>query len=211
MTRRILDRELNLLDRELTEMGGLCIEGISMAVESLLYKKKREELKLLIHNIERETDRKEVEIERLCTKIILQQQPIAGDFQLISAANHMIADMERIGDQIADIADISCKMKSELHNGQTHIEDMALCVKKMVKESVVAYVERNKVLAEKVIEMDDKVDKLFAKLRSELLIVLYKDISKGEDVLDELIIGKYFERIADHAVNISETVCRACR
>lgn len=206
MSRRILDKELNLLDQELTEMGSLCVEGIGMAVESLLYKNRREELNQLIHEIEEETDEKEDTIKTLCTKMLLQQQPIAGDFRMIAAAVHMISDMERIGDQVVDIADISMEMKCSLNNSQTHIEEMALCVKQMVKDSVLSYVERNRNLAEKVIEMDDRVDSLFAQLKRELLKVLYKDISMGEDVLDELIIGKYFERIADHAVNISETV-----
>lgn len=211
MSRKILDRELEQLDQQLTEMGNLCIEGISMAVTCLLNKEKREELNDEIHEIEKGTDRKEVEIEQLCTKIILQQQPIAGDFQLIKAAVHMIADMERIGDQVVDIADLSCDLNDKIGIGQTHIEDMAICVKQMVKESIVSYVERNKELARKVIEMDDKVDTHFDNLKKELLDILSKDVSKGEDVLDELIIGKYFERIADHAVNICETVEKACR
>ena len=211
MTRKILDRELALLDAALIEMGGLCIEGISLAVTSLVEKDKRDELNEEIHEIEKGTDRKEVEIEQLCTKIILQQQPIAGDFQLIKAAVHMIADMERIGDQIADIADLSCELKDKIGPGQTHIEDMAICVKTMVKESIISYVERDKDLAHKVIKMDDLVDEHFENLKQELLNLVTKDVSKGADVLDELIIGKYFERIADHAVNISETVEKACR
>ena len=211
MSRKILDRELDMLDKQLTEMGGLCMEGISLAVISLVDKDRREELNGEIHDIERETDRKEVEIEQLCTKIILQQQPIAGDFQLIKAAVHMIADMERIGDQIADIADLSCELKDKIGPGQTHIEDMGLRVKTMVKESIIAYVERDKELAQKVIKMDDIVDDHFENLRRELLALLTRDVSKGEDVLDELIIGKYFERIADHAVNICEAVVKACR
>ena len=211
MTRRMLDRELDLLDKQLTEMGGLCIEGISMAVTSLVDKDKREELDAEIREIEKGTDRKEVEIEQLCTKIILQQQPIAGDFQLVKAAIHMIADMERIGDQVLDIADLSCELKDKIGPGQTHIEDMDICVKKMVKESIISYVERDKDLAQKVIKMDDIVDEHFENLKKELLNILTTDVTKGSDVLDELIIGKYFERIADHAVNICETVQKACR
>ena len=119
--------------------------------------------------------------------------------------------MERIGDQVLDIADLSCELKDKIGPGQTHIEDMAICVKKMVKESIISYVERDKDLAQKVIKMDDIVDEHFENLKKELLNILTTDVTKGSDVLDELIIGKYFERIADHAVNICETVQKACR
>ena len=206
MARRILDKELNLLDQELTEMGRLCIEGISMTLESLMNLDKREELCDAICHIEEETDRKEAAIEKLCTKMILQQQPIAGDFRMIAAAVHMISDMERIGDQLRDIGEIALTINGTMENSKTHIEDMAFCVKEMVRESIVSYVERNTTLAYEVIAMDDRVDNLFSQLKRDLLKILQEDISKGEDVLDELIIGKYFERIADHAVNISEMV-----
>ena len=209
MTRIILDRELELLNRELTLMGKLCADGIDKAVESILCAEKRQELKEEIHTIERETDRKERDIENLCMKIILRQQPIAGDLRFVAAAMHMIGDMERIGDQIVDIADISCNTEGKIDNGNTHIKEMGCSVKTMVDASVRAFVKRDTGLADEIICEDDKIDRLFADLKYELIEVLRSSPEKSEVVLDVLMIGKYFERIADHAVNVSENLIKA--
>ncbi len=210
MVRRVLDSELALLNSKLIEMGNLCVDGIDMAIDELFGKgtpeNKAEETEQ-IHMIERATDRKERDIEDLCVNMILRQQPVARDLKVISAALRMISDMERIGDQVADIADIAKKLEGrEIFNMDTHIKEISSEVKKMVIESVEAFVDGDLQKAEKTIADDEKVDALFKKIKSELVRVLYQDISKGEIVLDILMVAKYFERIGDHATNIAQWV-----
>ncbi len=210
MVRRVLDSELATLNRKLIEMGNLCVDGIDLAIDELFGKKRQEEKveeAKKIHDIERATDRKERDIEDLCVNMILRQQPVARDLKVISAALRMISDMERIGDQVADIADIAKKLEGrEIFNMDTHIKEISSEVKKMVIESVEAFVDRDLQKAEKTIIDDEKVDALFKKIKSELVRVLYQDISKGEIVLDILMVAKYFERIGDHATNIAQWV-----
>ena len=139
--------------------------------------------------------------------MILRQQPVAKDLRIISAALRMIADMERIGDQVADIADIAQKLESgEIFNLDTHIKDMANEVKGMVTNSIEAFVNKDVKMATDVVANDERVDQLFVQIKSELLRVLYQDISKGQIVLDILMVAKYFERIGDHATNVAQWV-----
>ncbi len=210
MVRRVLDSELATLNSKLIEMGNLCVDGIDLAIDELFAKQRQEE-KLektkKIHDIERATDRKERDIEDLCVNMILRQQPVARDLKVISAALRMISDMERIGDQVADIADIAKRLEGkEIFNMDTHIKEISSEVKKMVIESVEAFVDGDLQKAEKTIADDEKVDSLFKRIKSELVRVLYQDISKGEIVLDILMVAKYFERIGDHATNIAQWV-----
>lgn len=206
MMRKTFDKELALLNTRLIEMGNMCVDGIDLAMETLFAKVDMESMVNKIHNIERDTDRKERDIEDLCMKMILRQQPVARDLKIISAALRMIADMERIGDQVADIADIAKNLNGNILNAETHIKEMAEETKLMVINSVESFVNKDLDLADKVILKDEKVDQLFVQLKSELLRVLYKDISMGEPVLDVLMVAKYFERLGDHAVNIAEWV-----
>lgn len=207
MMRKVFDKELAMLNTRLIEMGDLCVEGIDMAIEVLFNRENIESKVQLIHTVERDTDRKERDIEDLCVNMILRQQPVAKDLRIISAALRMIADMERIGDQVADIADIAEKLESgEIFNLDTHIKDMANEVKRMVTNSIEAFVNKDVKMAADVVANDEKVDQLFVQIKSELLRVLYQDISKGQIVLDILMVAKYFERIGDHATNVAQWV-----
>lgn len=207
MMRKVFDKELAMLNTRLIEMGDLCVEGIDMAIEVLFNRENIESKVQLIHTVERDTDRKERDIEDLCVNMILRQQPVAKDLRIISAALRMIADMERIGDQVADIADIAEKLESgEIFNLDTHIKDMANEVKKMVTNSIEAFVNKDVKMAADVVANDERVDQLFVQIKSELLRVLYQDISKGQIVLDILMVAKYFERIGDHATNVAQWV-----
>ena len=207
MMRKVFDKELAMLNTRLIEMGDLCVEGIDMAIEVLFNRENNESQVQLIHTVERDTDRKERDIEDLCVNMILRQQPVAKDLRIISAALRMIADMERIGDQVADIADIAQKLESgEIFNLDTHIKDMANEVKGMVTNSIEAFVNKDVKMATDVVANDERVDQLFVQIKSELLRVLYQDISKGQIVLDILMVAKYFERIGDHATNVAQWV-----
>lgn len=207
MMRKVFDKELAMLNTRLIEMGDLCVEGIDMAIEVLFNKENIDSKVQLIHAVERDTDRKERDIEDLCVNMILRQQPVAKDLKIISAALRMIADMERIGDQVADIADIAQKLESgEIFNLDTHIKEMANEVKSMVINSIESFVNKDVKMAQDVVANDEKVDQLFVQIKSELLRVLYQDISKGQIVLDILMVAKYFERIGDHATNVAQWV-----
>ena len=207
MMRKVFDKELAMLNTRLIEMGDLCVEGIDMAIEVLFNRENIESKVQLIHTVERDTDRKERDIEDLCVNMILRQQPVAKDLRIISAALRMIADMERIGDQVADIADIAEKLESgEIFNLDTHIKDMDNEVKGMVTNSIEAFVNKDVKMAADVVANDERVDQLFVQIKSELLRVLYQDISKGQIVLDILMVAKYFERIGDHATNVAQWV-----
>ncbi len=203
--RNRFDRELERLNNELINMGALIERSIDFAVTALI-NKDAESAKRAIE-FDNEIDEKEKEIERLCLKLLLQQQPVATDLRLISTALKMIADMERIGDQAADISEIT------LFIGEYNVifesipfPEMADATKKMVKECIDAFVNRDIDLANKVIDYDDVVDNLFNQIRKELIELVSSKSECGEQLVDFLMIAKYFERIGDHAVNIAEWV-----
>ena len=183
------DEQLALLNKELIEMGALCEQVIALAAQSLT--EGDTALAAGVSPLDEEIDRKEREIESLCLKLLLQQQPVARDLRQISAALKMITDMERIGDQAEDIAEIVALAKETIA---------------MVTDSVDAYVKRDVPLAEKVIAEDDVVDDYFARVKKALISRIAADPADGEFALDVLMIAKYFERIGDHAVNIAEWV-----
>jgi len=202
--RNRFDTQLEMLNSELTDMGPLCEDAIACAVRALLYRDM--ELAEKAKKTEAEIDRMESDIESLCLKLLLQQQPVARDLRLISAALKMITDMERIGDQAADIAEIVTFIDLSKSVGQLHIKEMAEACIKMVSESIESFVRRDLELAKAVIDYDDVVDGLFSKTKAELISLISGDKSCGEQALDLLMIAKYLERIADHATNIGEWV-----
>lgn len=206
MVRKAYDKELALLNSKLIDMGNMCVDGIDYALEGLFDPCDMENLVENVHYIEKETDRVESDIEDMCMKLILRQQPVARDLKVITAAMRMVADMERIGDQVADIVDIAKKIEKKTLGGEIHINEMALETKKMIINSVESFVNKDVKLAQEVVDNDEKVDQLFIQLKSELLKVLYQDISQGSLALDVLMVTKYFERLGDHAVNIAEAV-----
>lgn len=202
--RSYFDKQLSTLNLELVKMGALCEEAISAAAKCL-----NNGDKTLIDKIketERLIDEKEREIESLSMKLLLHQQPVAGDLRMISAALRMISDMERIGDQAADIAEILKFVGSDSKGIAAHIVDMASATKKMVTESVDSFVKRDLGMTHKVMKRDDTVDELFLKVKDELTKAICDNPEEGEIYLDILMIAKYFERIGDHAVNIAEWV-----
>ncbi len=195
--RNRFDEQLALLKKELIEMGALCEEVIAKASEALT----RGDVALAakVAPLDEQIDRKERDIEALCLRLLLQQQPVARDLRKISAALKMITDMERIGDQAEDIAEIVTFLKGRMG-------EMARSTIKMVTESVDAFVKHDIMLAEKVVAYDDVVDNYFEQVKDELIARIAENPDDGEYALDLLMIAKYFERIGDHAVNIAEWV-----
>ena len=155
---------------------------------------------------ERDIDQKERDIESLCMKLLLQQQPVARDLRTISSALKMISDMERIGDQAADIAEITCHVSGPSLPAQVHISDMTRAAVKMVTDSVDSFVKRDLNMAKGVIQYDDVVDQLFVAVKQELTDLIRSDSSSAGQALDLLMVAKYLERIGDHAVNVAEWV-----
>lgn len=202
--RKTFDEQLMLLNRELISMGALCENVIAMAAKSLL--EGDMELARKVPVTDAEIDQKEREIESMCLKLLLQQQPVARDLRIISSALKMITDMERIGDQSADIAEIVTMANITASDDTLHIGNMARAAIKMVTGAVDAFVSRDVKAAVEVIKYDDVVDDLFNKVKHELLGIFGASPEKGEYALDLLMIAKYFERIGDHATNIAEWV-----
>lgn len=201
--RNRFDNQLAEMNDELISMGALCENAIASAVKALL----EGDIKLAAAaiRIDQEIDRKEREIESMCLKLLLQQQPVASDLRLISSVLKMITDIERIGDQASDIAEIVTYLSVACgHN--THIDQMAQATIKMVTDSLDAFVRRDLTLAWSVIEYDDVVDRLFDECKSDLIAEIAQNPEDGERVLDVLMIAKYLERIGDHATNIAEWV-----
>ena len=194
------DEQLAQLERELIEMGALCEESIALAAKSL----GDGSLARQVAPLDTEIDRKERDIESLCLKLLLQQQPVARDLRQISAALKMITDLERIGDQAEDIAEIV--ISGQVNEGEELLRDMAASTIKMVTESVDAYVKHDTMLAEKVIAEDDIVDGWFDRVKHTLIRRMTADPGEGERAVDLLMIAKYFERIGDHAVNVAQWV-----
>ena len=198
------DQQLELLNRELIEMGALCEEVIALASRALT--EGEPELAVQVAPLDAEIDRKEREIETLCLRLLLQQQPVARDLRQISAALKMITDMERIGEQAEDIAEIINCMNGRTAENRELLRSMSLAVIRMVTESVDAYVRRDTRLAEKVIADDDIVDGDFDQVKAALIQKIAAHPEEGGHALDLLMIAKYFERIGDHAVNLAEWV-----
>ena len=198
------DEQLELLNQELITMGSLCEEAISATSRALangdvsLAKKTK--------NLEEKINQKEREIESLCLKLLLQQQPVAKDLRTISSALKMITDMERIGDQAEDIAEIIITAHISEPDDTFHIRAMADAAMKMVTDSIDAFVEKDIEMAKQVVDYDDVVDGYFDQVKSILIERFSDEKTNGEYTLDLLMIAKYFERIGDHAVNIAEWV-----
>ena len=202
--RNRFDEQLFEMNRELIEMGAMCEEAIASAVKALTKNDKE-----LAENVKKAgslIDQMERDIESRCMKLLLHQQPVARDLRAISAALKMITDMERIGDQTQDIAEIlNYDTLGALYHDHVLVK-MAQATMQMVTGSVDAYVRKDIGLAETVMRQDDEVDRLFVQERGELIASIAADPQNGETALDQLMIAKYFERIGDHAVNIANWV-----
>lgn len=199
------DMELEQLNSDMIAMGALCENAISEAMQSLFSANKAAAQRTIEED--REIDQKEKDIEALCLRLLLQQQPVARDLRVISSALKMITDMERIGDQAADIAELIRHMHlTPVSRQNKHLSKMAEATKKMVTESIDAFVKKDAALATKVLADDDLVDSLFLKLRHDIIEMIAADPGCGEEAVDVLMIAKYLERIGDHATNIAEWV-----
>jgi len=197
------EMQLEQLNEELTHMGKLCVTAIGEAAEALREGSipKAEEMIAA----DEEIDQMEKEIERMCLKLLLQQQPVAKDLRQISAALKMITDMERIGDQAADIAEIILSANMTEGADIEEISEMAAGVSKMVADSVEAYVKKDLVLAKEVIDADDTIDEMFDSIKFNLMRRITEG-NQGELAIDLIMVTKYLERIGDHATNIAEWV-----
>ena len=202
--RNKFDQQLEMLHVELIKMGALCEDAVSSAIEAL---EKNDIVSAdSALDADAEIDQKERDIERMCMKLLLQQQPVATDLRIVSAALKMITDMERVGDQASDIAEISRYIIESGMSINDDIRKMAKEAIKMVTDSVDSFVKKDLELARKVIAYDDVVDEWFAKLKSDVIEMIAKDSTNGEYYIDIIMIAKYLERIGDHATNIAEWV-----
>ena len=202
--RNHFDEQLEQLNKDLTQMGAQCEEIISLAAKALT--EWEPDLMKRMAALDAEIDKMERTIESLCLRLLLQQQPVATDLRTVSAALKMITDMERIGDQAEDIAEIITFLKGRVAPESVQIREMARETIAMVTGSVEAYVARDVERAEKVLAHDDIVDTYFECVKKNLIEMVAKNPADGEFALDLLMIAKYFERIGDHATNIAEWV-----
>ena len=202
--RNHFDEQLEQLNRDLTKMGSLCEEIIALAAKALTGWE--DDLVKRVAVMDAEIDKMERTIESLCLRLLLQQQPVATDLRVVSAALKMITDMERIGDQAEDIAEIITFLKGRVAPESIQIGEMAKETIVMVTGSVEAYVDKDLERAQKVLAHDDIVDTYFDCVKKNLIEMIARNPGDGEFALDLLMIAKYFERIGDHATNIAEWV-----
>lgn len=202
--RNRFDVQLYELNREIIEMGAMCEEAIAAASTALL--SGNVELAAKVRANSHLIDQMERDIESRCMKLLLHQQPVARDLRQISAALKMITDMERIGDQAEDIAEIVIFLNGHTMEGMEQIGEMARETIAMVTASVDAFVKKDVEMAQNVLTQDDIVDDYFSKMKNEIISMIAKNPEDGEFALDLLMITKYFERIGDHATNIAEWV-----
>lgn len=204
MMRSKFDMQLDKLNDEMSLMADLCIIAIKKA--SVILQAGTETMGQDVLNLLSEINEKEREIERICIKLLLRQQPVAKDLRVVSAAIKMVTDFERIGDQSADIVEIV----SMGHTGQVSsfpgIRDISEAVIHMVTECIEAFLKKDEKKARNVISYDDVVDALFDKIKLSLIEEIHQDKNSGEKMLDIMMITKYFERIGDHAVNVAKWV-----
>lgn len=203
--RNRFDKQLDQLNSNLLEMGALIERSIQNATQALIEQNVSAAKEAI--NADRDIDQKEREIESLCIKLLLQQQPVAKDLRFISAAHKMITDMERIGDQAADISDIVIYIADQPYIKElVHLPQMGQKAIQMVRGSLDAYVNKDLELAQSVMAMDDEIDDLFTVVKAELIKQIHHNADTGEQAMDLLMIAKYYERIGDHAQNIAEWV-----
>lgn len=202
--RERFDRELQSLNSKLTVMGALCENAISMAVKAFLENDQTYAEKAI--EVDLEIDAQEKEIESQCLSLLLRQQPVASDLRMISSALKMITDIERIGDQASDIAELTKYVRCCTEAASPNIEKMAAEAVGMVKRAIDSFVRHDLDAAKAVIEYDDVVDDLFHEVKNDIIGAIRRDSTSGETIIDILMIAKYLERIADHAVNIAEWV-----
>lgn len=199
------DEQLHMLNQEMMHMGSMIEEKIQKAIEALIGQNRSLAKKIMDGDCE--VDREQKKIENICFNLLMQQQPVARDLRVISAAMKMVTDMERIGDHAADISEMTVMM-----SGTPYVADLE-DIKKMASETVLmlirsieAYVEKDMLKAQSVIDHDDIVDDLFHKNKQDLIELIQKNPAVSEQAADMLMVAKYFERIGDHATNLAENI-----
>lgn len=198
------DRQLRELEEELFDMGSMCQQAVAFSGAVLIGDD--ETLREQVCSLKMEIDKKDRQIENICTGLLLRQTPVAGDLRFVSAALKIVSDMERIGDQAADIAELSRYISEKPLLEKVHISDICCVVMNMVTDSVEALVKKDEILARKVIGDDDIADELFVRIKEELVSLIQENRTEPQEILDLLMAAKYFERVGDHAVNIAEWV-----
>lgn len=205
MLRNKLGHQMQVLNNDLIEMGALVEAAIASAIKAL--KEQDVELAKKVVAGDRAVNQKERDIEAMCLRLLLQQQPAANNLRVISAILKMITDMERIGDQAADIAEISVFLADRPHVTELiNIPRMGEATARMVTQAIDAFVEKNLDLALAVIAYDDVVDNLFTQIKKQLIELIRSKQDVAEQALDLMMITKYLERIGDHAANVAEWV-----
>ena len=201
-TRKYYDMELQTLNEELMRMGEMICQAISGAIGALLERDNEKAREIIA--FDDEIDRQNQTIEQLCYKLLLSQQPVAGDLRMVSAAIRMTTDMERIGDHAADISEIELMLEKLPALNCEMIRQMATETSVMLIKSLEAFAQRDRVKADWVIDRDDVVDDLFDAVKGELIGAIRQNADNGEAATDLLMVAKYFERIGDHATNIAQ-------
>lgn len=202
--RSMFDQQLKTLNEEMLYMGGLCEDTIQQTIEALMsgdVKKARD-----LNNMMSQLTQQERSIENICLKLLMQQQPVARDLRTISSSLKMVTDMERIGIQACEIAEIIAAGNVVRATDKVDFQELSDEVSHMVQMAMMAYDKKDLNLADEVIKYDDVVDKLFCDIRGDLIDQLKDDTNDAECFIDMLMIDKYFERIGDHAVNIASWV-----
>lgn len=201
--RKTFDAELQELGAEMIDMAAAAEDAIDVVTASLISNDER-----AAHNaidMTRSMDRMERDIENRCLRLLLQQQPVARDLRTISAALKMVTDLQRIGDQCANIAEISLLLNKNGNTADlTHIRAMSQKAGIMVKRAITAYVNRDQDIAKEAIDLDDGVDELFQQVKKDLVELILSNRENADQAIDLIIIAKYLERIGDHAVNIAQ-------
>ncbi len=201
--RKNFEEELSSLKTQLVEMCRLTEQMIADAITALVTRDR--ELGKSIGQMDKRVDEYEMDIEKKCMRIMLRQQPVAKDFRSVSTALKMITDIERFGDQASDIGELVYSMPGETYIKElTHIPAMGNLAVKMVRDSVSSFINNDLELANEVVKADDKMDELFDEVKQELIAYIKKDGNNGEQAITLMMIGKYLERIGDHAVNVAE-------
>lgn len=202
--RSMFDQQLKTLNEEMLYMGGLCEDTIQQTIEALMSGDVKKAHAL--NNMMSQLTQQERSIENICLKLLMQQQPVARDLRTISSSLKMVTDMERIGIQACEIAEIIAAGNVVRATDKVDFQELSNEVSHMVQMAMMAYDKKNLDLADEVIKYDDVVDKLFCDIREDLIKQLKDDTNDAECFIDMLMIDKYFERIGDHAVNIARWV-----
>ena len=215
--RAAFDEQLQTLEQELVQMGSLCESAIALSTKALSERDRA--MARSVGEISARIDEKERQIESMCLRLLLQrqieslcmklylrQQPVASDLRTVSAALKMVTDLERIGDNSGDIAEIVAQAPEASALDAEDVKDMARAVIQMVTDSVDAFVTKSVASARAVVDYDDIVDICFSRVKERLFRTLRAGEPAGEQALDMLMVAKYLERIGDHAANVAKWV-----